>query len=146
MSIVPFSFSSLSLSKYMSLVSRRTNQRIFQFLRERVDRPPPFLYSQPDLNDSCLERNHMNVSSFRTHQRLRHGIIKPAVDEMQETKKIYTFIQHQNNIFPAVLYFLRDGISITLRPQITANFKWGIKMSLNGLKYDKTSFRISPKS
>lgn len=81
MSIVPFSFSSLSFSKYMSLESRRTNQRIFQFLRESVESPPPFLYSQPDFNDSCLERNHMKVSSFKTHQRLRHGIINPAVEE-----------------------------------------------------------------
>ncbi len=117
MSIVPFSFSSLSFSKYMSLESRRTNQRIFQFLRERVDRPPPFLYSQPDFNDSCLERNHMNVSSFRTHQRLRHGIIKPAVDEMQETKKTYTFIHHRvkNNIVPAVLYFFKRWYYINIR-------------------------------
>ena len=49
-------------------------------LRERVDRPPPFLYSQPDFRDSCLERNHMKVSSFSTHQRRRHGIIRPPGD------------------------------------------------------------------
>lgn len=47
-------------------------------LRDRVERPPPFLYSQPDLSDSCLDRNHMKVSSFNTHQRLLHGIIRPA--------------------------------------------------------------------
>ena len=53
-------------------------------LRERVDRPPPFLYSQPDFRDSCLERNHMKVSSFSTHQRLLQGIIRPAGEEEEE--------------------------------------------------------------
>lgn len=42
-SMVPLSFSSLSFSKYISLDSRKTNQRIFQFRRDKVDIPPPFL-------------------------------------------------------------------------------------------------------
>lgn len=42
-SMVPFSFSSLSFSKYMSFESRSTNQRIFQLRRDKVDIPPPFL-------------------------------------------------------------------------------------------------------
>lgn len=42
-SMVPFSFSSLSFSKYMSFDSRKTNQRIFQLRRDKVDIPPPFL-------------------------------------------------------------------------------------------------------
>lgn len=76
-SMVPFSFSSPSFSKYISLDCRRTNQRFFQFLLESVDDPPPFLWSQPCLSASCLERNHKKVSSFRTHQRLFHVFIKP---------------------------------------------------------------------
>lgn len=76
---VPLSLSSLSFSKYMSLDWRRTNQRFFQFLRDSVEEPPPFLCSQPCLRASCLERNHRKVSSLRTHQRRFQEFIKPPV-------------------------------------------------------------------
>lgn len=76
---VPLSLSSLSFSKYMSLDWRRTNQRFFQFLRDSVEEPPPFLCSQPCLSASCLERNHRKVSSLRTHQRRFQEFIKPPV-------------------------------------------------------------------
>lgn len=80
-SSVPLSFSSLSFSKYISRDCRRTNQRFFQFLLDSVDDPPPFLCSQPCLSASCLERNHKKVSSFRTHQRRFHVLIKPPATE-----------------------------------------------------------------
>ncbi|KAL0628762.1 Zinc finger protein [Plecturocebus cupreus] len=78
-STVPLSFSSLSFSKYISLDWRRTNQRFFQFLLDSVEEPPPFLWSQPCLRASCLERNHRKVSSLRTHQRRFQEFIRPPV-------------------------------------------------------------------
>lgn len=71
MSSTPLSLSSPSLSKYMSLLCRRTNQRRFQFRRDSVEDPPPFLCSQPCFSASCLARNHRKVSSFSTHNMLK---------------------------------------------------------------------------
>lgn len=81
MSSTPFILSSLSFSKYMSLLWRSTNQRRFQFRRDSVDEPPPFLCSQPCFRASCLARNHRKVSSFRTHQRRFHVFIRPPGEE-----------------------------------------------------------------
>lgn len=83
-SSVPLSFSSLSFSKYISLDCRRTNQRFFQFLLDKVDDPPPFLCSQPCLRASCFERNHKKVSSFKTHQRRFQVFIKPPARKWEE--------------------------------------------------------------
>ncbi len=59
------------------------------------------------------------------------------------------FIHHQvkNNIVPAVLSFLRDGITLTLgQGFLNGDIKGsqqtkGTSMSLNDLKYDKTRFK-----
>lgn len=81
MSSAPFILSSLSFSKYMSLLCRSTNQRRFQLRRDSVDEPPPFLCSQPCFKASCLARNHRKVSSLRTHQRRFQVFIRPPVEE-----------------------------------------------------------------